>query len=270
MKLVTVLMSVYNDERYLSDSIESILKQTFTDFEFLIIDDGSTDSTAAILSRYAYIDSRVRIHTLHGNRGLGYCLNLGVSLAMGKFIARMDADDISRPDRLQRQVLFFQDNQELDVLGSYAVLIDEYGNGDRVRSVPLTKGDISRNVWSNPFIHSSVMFKKESILRIGSYMPKLARRQDYELWFRAVKHNLNMQNIADPLISYRFSENTFKKNNVGLMFEQAMIGVRGCFLVGAPLNAYFFVFYPFFRSFFPVTLQSWIRKSVSKFDPRMR
>lgn len=270
MELVTVLMSVYNDEKYLSDSIESILGQTFTNFEFLIVDDGSTDSSATILSRYASIDARVRVHTLQNNRGLGYCLNLGVSLARGKLIARMDADDKSMPDRLQRQVSLFQGNQELDVLGTCAVLIDDYGNETKVRSVPLTKRDIFRNVWSNPFIHSSVMFRKESILRIGSYKPNLARRQDYDMWFRAVKHNLNMQNIADPLILYRFSEKTFKRNNVCLMFEQAMIGVRGCILVGVPIKVYLFVFYPFFRSLFPVALQSWIRQNVSKFDPRLR
>src|SRR5262245_16954213 len=116
-------MAVYNGERYLEASIESILGQTCRDFEFIIIDDGSQDSSAVLLNRYARGDTRLRVHHQQ-HSGLVVALNVGCRLAQGKYIARMDADDIAFPDRLQRQLEFLEGNSEVGLLGGACVLIN--------------------------------------------------------------------------------------------------------------------------------------------------
>ncbi len=125
---VSVLMSVYNGERFLRDSVESILGQTFTDFEFLILDDGSTDSTCEILEEYANKDARIVLVRNDRNLGLTRSLNKGLRLVRGEYLARQDADDISLPKRLEMQVKFLDAHPEVGVVGSALEIIDENGN----------------------------------------------------------------------------------------------------------------------------------------------
>ena len=124
MILISVVMPVYNGEKYLKDAIDSILNQTHTDFEFIIVNDGSTDNTANIID--SYVDSRI-IHVRQENRGLPKALNVGASISKGEYIARMDADDISLPNRLKSQYLFFKSNSDISVLAGSFSYIDEKG-----------------------------------------------------------------------------------------------------------------------------------------------
>ena len=166
--LITVLMSVYNGERYLHEAIESILNQTFTDFEFLIINDGSTDSTRDIIT--SYTDSRIRLIDNEQNIGLTKSLNKGIDLARGKYIARMDADDISMPERLEVQYNFLEKNIEYSLVSSGAYLIDENNNqiGELYRpyNYEMILGYI---FFFNPIIHPSVLFEKKEIIECGKY-----------------------------------------------------------------------------------------------------
>ncbi len=124
--LVSVVMSVYNGERFLREAIESILSQTFRDFEFIIVNDGSTDGTAGILNSYALSDSRVRVFE---QENMGQCAsdNRGCSLARGKYIARMDSDDVSMRDRLERQIAFLENHEKVGLLGGAVEIIDDRG-----------------------------------------------------------------------------------------------------------------------------------------------
>jgi glycosyltransferase involved in cell wall biosynthesis len=265
---VTVLMSVYNDLPRLPQAIDSILAQTFTDFEFLVVDDGSTDGSAAYVRRRGESDPRIRLLAQDGNRGLGATLRIGVEAARGKFVARMDADDESVPHRLERQLRHFDANPETDLLGSFAMDVAPDGSILRERRVPLTPARIAELVWTNPFVHSSVMFRRDSIRGIGSYDASLRRRQDYDLWFRCVHAGLVLANLPEALVRYRYAEDTVQRAGFAATWDQVRIGLRGCRLVGAPLLAYVGVCAPLVESALPRGLRMWLQSVKARIDPR--
>lgn len=267
---ITVLMSVYNGMPYIEESIESILQQTFTNFKFLIFDDASTDETPQILAKYALKDQRIEIVTNDRNYGLGANLARGVEMTQTPWIARMDADDVAIPNRLEMQLRYIKDNPEIDILGGYVTDIDENGRVVGERRFPKSNEEIQKLVWTCPVFHPTVMLRRQMILKVGSYSPKLRKRQDYELWFRCVAANLKFANLTTPLIYYRFSNNTFKRNNWRVQLTHLSIGWRGCWLVGAPPFAYLGVTKPLVISLLPPNLRSVAYRWLKKFDPRER
>lgn len=202
MPKVTVLMAVYNGERYLREAMESVLCQTFQDFEFLIINDGSTDKTRDLV--LAYDDARIVLLDNKENVGLTRSLNRGLELAAGELIARQDADDISEPERLAKQVAFLDRHPELAMLGTWYKDIDLQGTIVEERKLPCDTTDIR---WSLlffcPFVHSSVMFRKSVVTeQIGYYNETLTYSQDYELWHR-IARRFSVANLSEPLVRLR-------------------------------------------------------------------
>jgi len=186
---LTVLMSVYNGERTLHKAIDSILSQTYNDFEFLIINDGSTDSSKEIILSYS--DPRIRFVDNRENLGLPRSLNKALELAQGEYIARMDADDVSSPQRLEKQVKFLKNNQDIDIVAGWIERVDEGGKhfgfwrADRKNNTP---EEIYYTLhFKNCIAHSSVLFKKKLILKAGGYNENFTKSQDYELWIRLKK-----------------------------------------------------------------------------------
>lgn len=183
--LISVVMAVHNGEQFIGEAIDSILAQTFKDFEFIIIDDGSTDSTSSLLAKYEKHDSRIRIKRFDKNFGLTICLNTGLQLAQGKYIARMDADDISIPHRLEEQAKYLDEHPEIVVLGTAFTLVDESGNHlkDYIFSdIPeVLKWNL---LFLNPISHPSAMMRSSTIRDLDAYNPELIRAQDYDLWWR--------------------------------------------------------------------------------------
>jgi hypothetical protein len=181
---VTVLMPVHNGERYLRDAMDSILGQTFTDFEFLIVNDGSTDGTRAILESYR--DPRVRVLQQASRMGVTEALNAGLSQAKGRYIARMDGDDISLPGRLEKQVQYMEAHPDCGVLGCAVQIIDPQGK-------PLYRVEYCGGhhylrwylLFQNPFAHPATMIRREVLNRLGGYDARFAFAQDYDLWWRA-------------------------------------------------------------------------------------
>ncbi|MBE9171420.1 glycosyltransferase [Pleurocapsales cyanobacterium LEGE 06147] len=268
--LVTVLMSVYNGLPYLQQALESILQQTYDNFEFLIIDDGSTDGSDRLLSEYARRDYRIKILSNEQNYGLSYSLARGLLIATTPWIARMDADDVALPNRLELQMTYIQENPHVDIVGGYALDIDE---GDRVlgeRKVPTIHEEILRLIWTNPFIHGTVLFRRESILKIGSYSRQLAKRQDYELWFRCAVAGVQFANLPVPLIYYRFTDNTFKRNNWKVALTHVLIGWRGCWMVEASPFAYLAVTKQLALCLLPSPLRTVVYLRLKQFDPRSK
>lgn len=197
---VSVIMSVLNDERYIGEAVDSVLNQTFRDFEFIIINDGSTDRTGEILSSYR--DDRILLFD-QKNRGLTQSLNRGLSLARGEYIARMDGDDISDPARLEEEVRFLDRDQDIGLVGTFAYRIDEQGRRISVYTYKTTTEEIKKNLWVDcPFCHSSVMFRKACIDKIGAYREKVGPTEDYDLWFR-ITEQFGAANIPVPLHSFR-------------------------------------------------------------------
>ena len=200
---VTVLMCVYNGARHLRESVESILNQTMQDFEFLIIDDGSTDETPSILRSYR--DSRVYvIHEEH--RGLTASLQRGIEQARGAFIARIDADDKSYPDRLRLQLEFFRRNPATVLVVSDACGIDADGNVLWYTHLPGDGIEIAwRLLFYNCIAHSSVMFRTREILDLGGYDAYLPYAQDYNMWIRIAKTS-RIGVLQMPLVAYRIHQ----------------------------------------------------------------
>lgn len=198
---VTVLMAVRNEEHFVAAAVESILGQTFRDFEFVIVDDASTDGTPAYLA--ALRDPRVRVLRLAAGGGQTRALVHGMSAAHGALVARMDADDMAHPDRLARQVFCFARDPALGILGSNARVIDEQGRRHGCCRRPGSDLAIRwRSLLDNPFLHPSVMFRRAAYDQAGGYDPDWTVGQDYDLWTRMLRH-ANGRNLAAPLLWYR-------------------------------------------------------------------
>jgi glycosyltransferase involved in cell wall biosynthesis len=200
--LVTVVMSVFNAELYLVEAIESILNQTYKNFEFIIINDGSSDSSLEIINKYSDVDRRIRLISRE-NKGLPFSLNEALSLANGCYIARMDADDISLPNRLIEQVYFMEENPEIGISGSWA---EVFRDGVTKSILKHPKNDASLRVkllFSVCFVHPSVMIRKSVLSKHElTYDESYVTAQDYELWGRISKYT-KMGNIQKVLLRYR-------------------------------------------------------------------
>lgn len=196
---VSVVMSVHNGEKYLCQAIDSILCQTFTDFEFIIIDDGSVDGTWDIISSYG--DPRVRLIKNAENLGLTASLNMGFDTASGEYIARMDSDDVSLPERLQKQVAYMDEHPETAASGTWAQDIDQEGNIVRLRRVPFGKR-MAYDFWRpSPLIHPSTIIR---VAHLGDlrYDSRIKYGQDYDLWL-TLRREYKIDNLPEYLLLYR-------------------------------------------------------------------
>lgn len=267
---LTVLMAVHNGLPELPAALESIRGQTVTDFELLIVDDGSDDGTAELLAEHARADARVRVLANPANRGLGFSLRLGVQEARSPWVARMDADDIALPSRLERQLEYLDSHPEVDVLGGWAEEIDGQGRVLGLRTVPTAHERIRELIWTCPFIHPTVLFRRQAILDAASYDPDIRRRQDYDLWFRCAKAGLRFANLPLPLIRYRLTEEHYARNDWRLAWSQMLMGWRGCRLVGAGPVAYLGASVPVIRALLPTSLRHGLRRVLRAVDPRQQ
>jgi len=201
MPRVSVVMAVYNGERFLRQAIDSILSQTYADFEFIVINDGSTDGTAEILNSYA--DRRLRVLT-QPNMGLVKSLNRGIAMAGGDYIARMDADDISLPQRLELQAKWLDGHPQTAVLGTANLVIDENDRPIGRHSHPTRSVAIEHALLDGfcPLCHGSVMFRKACFDQVGGYRERFRHAEDYDLWLRIIERH-RTRNLPDLLYQYR-------------------------------------------------------------------
>lgn len=202
---VSVVMAVRNGERFLEKAVRSILAQTLTNLELIVIDDGSQDRTPEILDRFG--DARMRVLTQPA-RGLADALNRGVSLARAGLIARMDADDVAMPDRLREQFAFMQDHPQTGLLGTSTMVIDEEGSLLRQWTPPTSHREIrGALIRANQFAHSSVMFRKQVFDAVGGYSD-MPFAQDYDLWLRMATH-CEVANLPGALVQRRETAGQF-------------------------------------------------------------
>lgn len=201
---VTVLMAVHNGERYLQESMESILRQSFCDFEFIIVDDASTDRTRELV--VSFKDARIRLIENQEKLGQTRSLNRGLEVATGEFVARQDDDDISEPERLAKQVTFLETNHEIALLGTWYTKVDATGTTLGLRQVPCGWLEIRwALMFFCPFVHSSVMLRKKAVLeQIGVYNEEFVYAQDYEFWSR-IAAQLPVANLPEYLVRFRMS-----------------------------------------------------------------
>lgn len=199
MQLVSVIMSVYNGEQYLKIALESILKQTYPYFEFIIINDCSTDESKTIIQ--SYVDERIVYLENEQNLGLAASLNKGIAIAKGKYMARMDDDDVSFPERLQHQVAFLEENRQIGLLGTYVEIV---GNQTGLRKHSEYSDELKvRTFFSCQFCHPTVMIRKEVLDQNNlRYNESFSTAQDYELWSRMLEYT-GFATLPQVLLKYR-------------------------------------------------------------------
>jgi len=209
---VSIVTSVHNGEIYLEESIDSILQQTYTNFEFIIIDDGSYDKTPEILNSYVK-DNRIRIFKNPQKLGLSKSFNLGVKKSSGEYIARHDADDISIKNRLFVQKHYLDLHQDVAIVSSSNIYINQLGEvisvANREANPTITRW---RLFFSNPIIHSSTMFRKSIVISCGGYDENLKHSEDYDLWCR-IAEQYPIAQLPDVLVKFRKHQKSFTQQN---------------------------------------------------------
>ena len=221
--LVTVLMPVYNAAAYIEDTICSILAQTFKKFEFLIIDDCSTDQSLNIIRSFS--DSRIVVHSNEANLGQTKSLNVGLKLASGKYVAINDADDLSLPGRLEKELFFLERHPEYVVVGASSFIMNKEGRVFRrfIKTADEKKAAMAI-LYDTPVIHGSVMMRREAVLAQGGYCEEMKICQDYELWSRLIANGCRIANLPEILVTVRFfSESISFRENERQLYENAKI-----------------------------------------------
>ena len=202
---VSVVMTVYNTERYLAQAVESILAQTYRDFEFIIIDDGSTDGSTAILRESAARDARIRLVS-RPNTGIAKAANEGIGLARGKYLARMDSDDCSVPHRFERQVAYLDAHPECVVVGSRVMMMDPYGSPVGETGHGLTHEEIDAVLLTGgggwALVQPSTMMRLDAVRKVGGYRGTSNVGEDHDLFVRLAEVG-RVANLSEPLLWYR-------------------------------------------------------------------
>ena len=223
--LVSVLIPVYNAEKYFSDALQSIVDQTYRNLEVVIVDDCSQDGTGVIAKAFASKDSRVKVFTNEQNLKLSGALNEGIKHCLGKYIVRMDGDDVSFLDRIEKQVAYMEQNPEVGISGGSMEIGDESLTKIGTRNYYLTDNDIRKNIFKfSPFCHPGVIIRKEVFDLVGGYDASFTPAEDYELYFR-IGLKFNFGNISDFVLHYRTLPNSMTTSSISKM-EKKTIEVR--------------------------------------------
>lgn len=223
LPLVSVIMSVKNGEDHIQESIKSILDQTFTDFEFIIINDGSTDGTKQILNYFHRQDTRIRIIENQTNIGLPKSLNKAINASLGEYIARQDADDLSHAQRLEKEVKILNEKSNISLVGTWANVITL--EGEEIDFIKCRNNQSSiENTLNNRgtlFPHGSVMMRKSVLHSLGLYNDRFLYSQDRELWLRFFTEGTGIFIIEELLYSFRLSPKTRKKKYLQDIYSNA-------------------------------------------------
>ena len=266
------LISCYHKESpvYLREALQSISNQTLQASEIVFVEDGKlTQELYDVLDEFKN-KLPFKFIKIDVNRGLGYALSQGLQACSNEIVMRMDADDVCVSYRFEMEHKFMVDNPDIDIVGAWSKVIDQGGKIIGERKYPTDHASCYKLIWTNPIIHPSVAFKKDSIISIGSYNEHLIRKQDYDLWFRAADKGLKFANIPEFLLYYRITSSYHKKNDLKIAFQQAIVGIKGVYRLKLPLYVYFAVFYPVIKSLLPSGLIKNSGKINSIIDPRSK
>lgn len=242
---VSIIMGVYNCADTLSKSIESIINQSFTDWEFIICDDASTDDTYKIASYYAKrYKGKIKLLRNDSNKKLAATLNRCLSVASGQYIARQDGDDISLSNRLEKQVAFLDSNSEYMLVGTGMVPFDENGDMEvRMGKIEPVKQDIPMN---NTFMHATIMMRKEGYEELKGYrvMKQTRRAEDYDLWIRFFAAGFRGYNLQEALYKVKEDKEALKRRKFKYYFDTSQLIFIGCRTLKLPIKYYLFIFKP--------------------------
>lgn len=255
---VSIIMGVYNCQSTLESCIKSILEQTYEDWELIMCDDGSNDDTYKIAKYYeSKYPEKIKVLKNEMNMKLAATLNNCLNVAQGEYIARMDADDICIKNRLEKQVLFLDNNKEYAVVGTKRIIFDEDGE----KGVRGSSGEANPNsmIYGVPFAHPTIMMRKDVYETLGGYSVggKVTRCEDMELWFRFFKEGYRGYNLAEPLLKYRESLQDYKKRKIKYGIETSIIMYRGFRSLGYPKITYIYALKPIVSAIVPNRMMRW-------------
>lgn len=262
--MISIIMGVYNGAQTLAQAIESILQQTFSDWEFIICDDCSTDNTKEILSSYAEKDERFVIISNPQNMGLAASLNHCLQYVKGEYIARMDCDDLSAPDRFEKQQAFLSQNPEFDLVGTYMQAFDTSGNLNVVEHKLLpTKYDVPKGA---PFAHATIMVKTSVLKELNGYKisKHTMRTEDVDLWYRFFAAGYKGTSIPEPLYYVRMDDAAYKRRKLKYMLHASYIVWYGCGMLRLPFYYRIYCLKPILSWLLPrqakISLRKWVIK----------
>lgn len=262
---ISVIMGVYNDSRYLSESICSVLNQSFKDFELIICNDCSTDPLVkSILNEFKEKDDRIKIIENNTNLGLAASLNKCIEIASGKYIARMDSDDRCLPLRFEKQYEFLEKNTEISVVGSLVYYINK--NGDRYRKSTINtykEFGFEDAVKSSCVMHPTVMMRKEKLLSVDGYtVNELTRRaEDYDLWCKLTKKGNKIANLNQILFEYREDVDSFKKRKYKYRIQEAKLKFFWLKQSNKNISKYIYAIKPLIIGLIPKTMIKKIKEN---------
>lgn len=226
MSKISIIMGAYNAEKRISKAIQSIIDQTFDDWELIVCDDGSTDLTANVVKSYSQKDQRIKLISNKKNSGLAFSLNNCILNSTSEYIARMDDDDISFPDRLRLQYLYMENNPECSILGTARKIYDENGIwGEEIKPHIVTKNMIIK---TTPFIHPSVMIRRKDLIEVGMYTVSniTMRTEDIDLWIKLYTAGKIGHNLNQFLIYYFEGKESYTKRRYVYRVHEAIIRIR--------------------------------------------
>lgn len=259
---VSVIMGAYNEEETIEKCIESIIAQTYENWEFIICDDCSNDRTNEIVSSYVKKDSRIILIKNQKNMRLAASLNNCLKIASGKYVARMDADDIALPHRFEKQVDFLEKHEEYSVVGSAVKVFD----GKNILCVRKNKtAPTADDVLYGPtFMHPTIMMRKDSYDKLNGYTvsKRTMRGQDWDLWFRFYAAGYKGYNLEEPLLLYHESVDDYKKRTFRTAKGYFKTALSGFKLLGVPKIKYIIAFKPILSAIVPEAIKRKIRKEV--------
>lgn len=264
--MISVIMGIYNCETTVSDAIKSVLNQTYQDFEFIICDDGSSDNTYALAERFAhdYGDKIVLIKN-DENKGLNFTLNHCLKYARGKYIARMDGDDLSLPERFEREIDFLEKHLDIAILGAELRVFDDFGTWGvhKFKDYPIAKDFLK----GTPFSHSVCMVRREAYEAVDGYSEgkRLIRVEDYHLWVKMYSKGYKGANLKEELYLYRDDREGYQKRKFRYRINEAYVSLAAIKLLHLPVYDFVYAVKPILTGIIPYRIYNLLhRKKMEK------
>ncbi|SNV05609.1 Spore coat polysaccharide biosynthesis protein spsA [Megamonas hypermegale] len=260
---ISIIMGIYkmiNKKAIVKLAIDSILNQTYRDFEFIICDDGSNDGTYEMVQGLIRNDKRVILIKNNENKGLAYSLNHCLSIAKGKYIARMDADDISTPNRLEKQIKFLDEHLEYAIVGCNLLLINDKGIwGKRILAEKPTKKSF---LFTSPFCHPAIVMRKDVLDKVNNYkVEKITRRaEDYDLFMRIYVNGYKGYNLQEFLYQFREDNDAYKRRAYKYRIDDVQVRYRGFKALGLMPSGFLYVIKPLIVGLIPQKILCQLRK----------
>lgn len=258
---ISIIMGVYNCENTLEEALHSILNQTYQNFEIIICEDGSSDNTLTVTKKIVEeYPHKIKLVSNKENKGLNYSLNRALELADGKYIARMDGDDLSHPERLERELNFLERNSEYAIVSTQIIYFDEKGEWGHSKPIPFPI--IEDLIKRTPFAHGPSMVLHEAFRVVGGYSvdKKLLRVEDYHLWMKMYKNGYKGANIIEPLYYMRNDQNAFMRRNFSNRVNETYVKYLIFRSFNLPLKNFVFILRPVLISLLPKKLYSILHK----------